>query len=245
MNGFPEAVTFDFHNTLARCDQWFELEVRQLVPEFLKWHASVNGMTPNAIEPDVAISAYRRIRLEIMDSGLEKDAATCVDLVTRELGLTLDRVTIETGVEAVMRETLHGSDPIPGVVDAVRRLRALNIKLGVVSSAAYHPFLIWSLDKFGILDQFDDIVTSASCGFYKSRTEIYSIALERLDARPDRSVHIGDSERFDIATPAKLGMRTVLFDAPRSEDSSNADVVVESLCGVDEIVLGLGKGSPA
>jgi hypothetical protein len=26
------AVTIDFHNTLARCDRWFDLEVRALCP---------------------------------------------------------------------------------------------------------------------------------------------------------------------------------------------------------------------
>ena len=30
------AVTLDFHNTIARCERWFALEVRELVPEILR-----------------------------------------------------------------------------------------------------------------------------------------------------------------------------------------------------------------
>ena len=37
------AVTLDFHNTLAQCESWFELEVRGLLPRFLEWHAGETG----------------------------------------------------------------------------------------------------------------------------------------------------------------------------------------------------------
>ncbi len=38
------AITFDFHNTLAECPEWFELEVRHLPSAYLAWHAERPGM---------------------------------------------------------------------------------------------------------------------------------------------------------------------------------------------------------
>lgn len=233
----PEAVTFDFHNTLARCDRWFDLEVRELLPEFLKWYAAVTGDVSVEIDHGEAVAAYRRIRREIMEHGLEKDAVTCVNIVTRELGFRFDSTMVERGVQEVMRATLATSTPIDGVVDAVTRLHEQGISLGVVSSAAYHPFLEWSLDKFGILDRFETIVTSASCGYYKSRTEIYEVALRELDVEPGNAVHIGDSFRFDVATPSKLGMHTILFDENQSHSGEvGTCAVVTTLTDVDRVI---------
>jgi FMN phosphatase YigB (HAD superfamily) len=237
MNAFPEAVTFDFHNTIAICDDWFQLEVYDLLPAFIRWHNTAHREGPITSDPALAMSAYRKIRGDIMDHGLEKDAATCVDLVLREFGYTLASEHIHTGVEAVMRETLGDSMPSPGITDSVHRLKGREVKLGVVSSAAYHPFLEWSLEKFSIGSAFDSVVTSASCGFYKSRTEIYTIAVDSLGANPSRSIHVGDSEVFDVATASRIGMGTILYDPERKATSgSQADAVVHTLEGIDTII---------
>lgn len=246
MNETPAAVTFDFHNTLAVCDQWFELEVRQVVPAFLNWHAACNGSKRLPVADGDAIDSYRRLRLEIMDHGMEVDAVSCVDYVTRELGYPIELGTIEHGVQEIMQRTLADSVPVPGVVESVRRLQSQGIRLGVVSSAAYHPFLQWSLEKFGILDAFDSIVTSASCGYYKTRTEIYSAALADLKTSADRTVHIGDSLRFDVETAARLGIKTIWFNRDAdSSKSSVADAVVTSLEDVDAIAVALLRNETA
>lgn len=240
MKHIPEAVTFDFHNTIATCDQWFQLEIRELMPAFLTWYATHHGSDSNRICAKESVTVYRRLRTEIMEHGIEMDAVTCVDAVTRELGFSLPADTIESGVETVMRATLAEATAVPGVVEGVRKLRSQGVRLGVVSSAAYHPFLEWTLDKFGILDDFDTIVTSASCGYYKSRTEIYSIALEHLDSTADRAVHVGDSHRFDVETASRLGIRTVWYNHENSTyPDVQADAVVTTLDGIDRLILGL------
>jgi FMN phosphatase YigB (HAD superfamily) len=53
------------------------------------------------------------------------------------------------------------------------------------------------------------VVSSAECGYYKSRPEIYWSALARLDADAHRSVHVGDSPRYDVEGAARAGMKTV------------------------------------
>src|SRR5689334_2147911 len=62
-----QAVTFDFHNTLAACPEWFELEVRRLPSAFLQWRASSTSLP---VDPELSAEAdvrYRQLRHEIMD----------------------------------------------------------------------------------------------------------------------------------------------------------------------------------
>lgn len=238
-----DAVTFDFHNTLAVCDEWFEIEIRQLVPEFLRWHGAKTGRAYGEEICEQAIEVYRTLRLGIMDHGIEMDAEACVATVTRDLGMIFEDDIIRQGVCAVMRKALANSVPVHGVIDAVRSLHHNGVKLGVVSSAVYHPFLEWSLEKFGIGDHFDSIITSARCGFYKSRTEIYEASLKELGANAGRTVHVGDSSRYDIETPSRLGMMTILYDADSSTaDGHNANAVVSSLVNVDFVIQHLADG---
>ena len=238
-----DAVTFDFHDTLAICDDWFQVEIRQLVPYFLRWYAKDAGIAVSECIFDRSVSTYRALRLGVMDHGIEMDAEACVSVVTRDLGMEIPASAIARGVCAVMNATLNDSVPVPGVVEAVRSLRGNGVRLGIVSSAVYHPFITWSLEKFGIGDQFDSIVTSARCGFYKSRTEIYQSALDDLGARASRTIHIGDSHKYDVETPSRLGMKTIWYEATGAASGDHlADVVVSSLTNVEQIVGKLAGG---
>ncbi len=234
----PTAVTFDFHNTLACCDEWFQLEIRGLLPAFLQWQSRQDGSTLSTATLERSVELYRKLRLEIMEHGVEQDAATCINLVTRELGFEFDTDTIERGLHDVMHACLDDCRPMAGVVAAVRALREQDIKLGVISSAVYHPFLDWSLEKFGIRSAFDIVVTSASCGFYKSRAEIYEFTLDTLEVTPGSTIHVGDSYLYDVQTAGKIGIGTVWLDLEREAgDSKTADVVVHTLEGVDRVLL--------
>ncbi len=204
------AITFDFHNTLAQADQWFDIEVSGLVSGFLRWRSTDRGVP---IDPETlwsADTAYRQLRSGIREHGNELTAEACVATILDELAISYSDEEIAIGVEALMLPALSTTSPIPGALETVRALRTAGISLGVVSSAVHHPFLLWTLDRFGIVNDFDDITTSASAGFYKSRPEIYWTALSALGASPETSIHIGDSHRYDVGGARKAGMKTVL-----------------------------------
>lgn len=233
-----KAVTFDFHNTLAECDEWFQIEIRELVPRVLDRLAARDGETISQDERDAAVQHYRALRLAIMEHGDERDAYDCTAEVLGLLGRERDPETIRHAVDDVMQVALPGSTPVAGVIAAVHGLRAREIELAVVSSAVHHDFLEWSLEKFGILDCFAHVITSASCGFYKSRTEIYEHALERLGVAPSEAVHVGDSHRFDVETATRAGMRTVWFSRTGTDVAINgAGLTVTSLEGLSPLIL--------
>ena len=220
MNG--QAITFDFHNTLAACPEWFELEVRHLPSSFLRWWSDRGGRLLAPALLDEADARYRQLRHEIIDHGNELTAEACLEHVFGAMQLQVSEDDVRRGVADLMRGALAGATPIPGAVATVREIHRSGVPVGIVSSAVYHPFLEWTLEAFGIRDAIDVVITSASAGFYKSRAELYVHAAELLGASPESMVHVGDSFRFDVAGANRAGMGTVWLrdDRSQSEDPS-------------------------
>lgn len=237
------AITFDFHNTIARCDRWFALEVRELAPEVLRLLAARGELTTADDIPDRARIAYRTLREGIMASGEERDALACTLATLHTLGLAPAREEVAAAIETLMREALPEATPQPGVIAAITALRARGLRLGVISSAVHHPFLDWTLERFGIADAFGTIVTSASCGFYKTRPEIYHAALAGLGVAAAETVHVGDSYRFDVQGAHRAGLRAIWYastEAALAQAENEADATVSDLATLPAIIATLG-----
>lgn len=235
-------MTFDFHNTLAECPDWFDLEVKHLPSSFLTWWTESKNQQ---IEPATLVTAderYRMLRHEIIDHGRELSAEACLSVVFQNMEFSVPESDIVKGVSELMRGALATTRPIPGAVETISALSDAGIRLGVVSSAVYHPFLEWSLEKFGISSAFTTVVTSASVGFYKSRPEIYRRAAEQLGVAPGSIVHVGDSLRFDVGGASRVGMGTVwLQHRERREDELKftPDLTLSTLTDSSEALLTL------
>ncbi|MCC2628535.1 MAG: Haloacid dehalogenase-like hydrolase, partial [Thermomicrobiales bacterium] len=157
-----QAISFDFHNTLATCPEWFELEVRHLPSAFLRWWSDRGGrrLAPGVL--DEADARYRQLRQEIIEHGNELTAEACLEYVFAAMRLPVSEDDLRSGVEDLMRGALAGAAPIPGAVATVREIHQAGVRIGIVSSAVFHPFLEWTLESFGIRDAFDVVITSAS-----------------------------------------------------------------------------------
>jgi hypothetical protein len=94
------AVTFDFHNTLAHSDAWFDLEVRHLVSAFLGWRGEQRGRPADPATMVAADAAYQRLRREIVAHGREVAAEAGVEQVLAELGEPVDPAEVRRGVRA-------------------------------------------------------------------------------------------------------------------------------------------------
>ncbi len=207
-----QVLTFDFHNTLAHCDPWFELEVRDL-PWAVIEHLDIARAGIDRARVD---DAYRQLRLDVIASGNEVDAYTAVRRVFTDLDIVADREAIDTTIDELMFQSTLAMEPVAGAVETVRHVHAAGARLGVISSAVHHRSLGWILGRLGIADCFDLIVTSASCGFYKSTTAIYENALGQLGGVAAMSVHVGDSLRWDVATAQQSGMTAVWLQTSRA-----------------------------
>jgi putative hydrolase of the HAD superfamily len=103
-------------------------------------------------------------------------------------------------------------DVRPAMVEAIRRLRAAGMPLGLLSNNVAPMARTGRLGE--LLEHFDAIVESSVEGVRKPEPEIYSRALERLSAAVGRSVAAADCAYLDDLgvnlKPARaMGFRTI------------------------------------
>lgn len=232
------AVTIDFHDTLFICDDWFALEVADLPAKFLDWQSARDDVPVDDDLRRRITTEYRALRRSIIQTGIEIDATENVLRVCSALGIYPNRDEVESAVHQLMYETLASAYPRPGAVALMRTLKAAGIPLGIVSNAIYQPFLEWAVEASGMSGLFNSVLTSARSGYYKSRPEIYWQAARELGVAPEAVIHIGDSPRFDVASAARAGMRTVWLDlANEAAGDCVADLTVTHLADLAPILF--------
>ncbi len=209
-------VLFDFHNTLATCDPWLELEIRTLPGLALKklvneGVAEVNGRLDERIEQ--ANTLFRELRQTVRDSGVELSAVEGTKRVLARMGLRPPDAALEAVVAELEHDCLPSVEMVAGADVALTRLREEGYRLGVVSSAGYPPFVEMALEMLGLRTFFSEVVTSAGEGIYKSDPEIFRRAAVRLGATPEEAVHVGDHAIYDVQAAKRAGLSAVWFVA--------------------------------
>jgi HAD superfamily hydrolase (TIGR01549 family) len=102
----------------------------------------------------------------------------------------------------------------PDVLPTLMALRARGYTLGVISDwgTALGPILL----KHGLVAYFDCLLISATAQHAKPSPHLYEQALQRANAIPDYTLHIGDSYIQDVLGARAVGMTPVLLDRKAS-----------------------------
>jgi putative hydrolase of the HAD superfamily len=113
----------------------------------------------------------------------------------------------------------------PGAIEALGCLRALGVRLGVLSN--WDSRLGPMLAALGLAECFDFTVVSHEVGYEKPHPAMFRAAIERAGTGPDRMLHVGDSREADIDPARALGMRTLWVGAAERSDAA--------VCGFDAL----------
>jgi HAD superfamily hydrolase (TIGR01509 family) len=188
-----DAVTIDAYGTLVR--------LIDPVPALCAGLAELGvERDPEAVGRAFAKEAafYRERSFEGRDpESLYDLRRRCVSIILEEVGSELAPELFVDGFVAALRFEL-----LPGAGEAVLTLRRHGLALAVVSN--------WD---FGLRQQLQGlalgeltVVTSAEAGAPKPDPAPFARALELLHVRPERSLHVGDSDS-DEAGARAAGMR--------------------------------------
>jgi HAD superfamily hydrolase (TIGR01509 family) len=239
-----KAVLFDFHNTLATCDEWLDLEIRTLPAMALQKLAERGWLgSPSAEVLEDATRLFREMRQSVRDSGVELSAVEGTRRVLAEFGFRPSDVEIEAVVAELEFALLPRVEMVPGVDVALEALREKGFSLAVVSSAGYPPFVERALEMLGLRAYFSAVITSAGEGLYKSDPEIFRRAVASLGTLPEQAVHVGDHALYDVQSARAAGLSAVWFVGHGIESAQlhhtnwdellraglQADVVIESM----------------
>jgi HAD superfamily hydrolase (TIGR01549 family) len=247
-------VLFDFHNTLATCDSWLDLEIRTL-PGLALERLRRDGILPGQTlpTPEEATQLFREVRDTVRQSGVELSAHEGTRRVLAQMGYRVQEETLAAVVEELEFDCLKDVEIVPGAHECLGALASAGYRLGVVSSAGFPPFVESALEMLGLRTYFSEVLTSTAEGIYKSDPEIFRRAVERLDTLPSEAVHIGDHALYDVTAARRAGLSTIWFAAhaertarlhnanwPELENAGRqADAIVTSLLQVPEAVASL------
>lgn len=99
---------------------------------------------------------------------------------------------------------------LPGIPEALSRLRAAGVRLVVVSNA--DGTVEEGLTRAGLREHLHAVVDSKVVGYEKPDPRIFTHALSLFDSDPARTLHIGDIYAADVAGARGAGVHALLLD---------------------------------
>ncbi|RPJ67704.1 MAG: HAD family hydrolase [Acidobacteria bacterium] len=97
-----------------------------------------------------------------------------------------------------------------GVPEALERMRAMGLRLAVVSNA--NGKLKVLLERMGLARHFDVMLDSHEEGVEKPDRRLFDLAVERMGARREETVHVGDLFSVDVGGARAAGLQAILLD---------------------------------
>ena len=123
----------------------------------------------------------------------------------------LDYALARTGVDPAVREPLMQAylalDAYPEVADTLRRLRAGELKIALLSNGE-PEMLAAGAKSAGIDDMLDAILSVEEVGVFKPHPRVYQLAVDRLAVRPDQ-IAFQSANAWDVSGAATFGLRAV------------------------------------
>jgi putative hydrolase of the HAD superfamily len=178
-----EAVTIDAYGTLV--------SLRDPVPS-LRTALAARGVDLDEHAVRAAFAAEVAFYVERSHEGRDEAALAllrrdCATVFLEAVGAELDPDEFTPAFLASL-----AFEEVPGAADACLALRADGLRLAVVSN--WDVGLHEHLRALGLSTLVDAVVTSAEAGAPKPAPAVFELALARLGAAPERTVHVGDAD---------------------------------------------------
>ena len=202
MRDLPPVVLFDVGHTLVFPPDRFFLQL--------------SGVYGGSTDPEQAAEAERQARRvyeqKVLASGVSTHWRTYFETYYQVLGV--DPVHFEEillSIRYAHRQWIGIFHVVrPTVYDLLSTLRARGVRLGIISHADKR--LLAQLKALGLTPYFEHIVGSSDVALEKPDPRIFELALERMRARPEQTLYVGDYRWLDFEPARRLGMQALLVD---------------------------------
>lgn len=194
-----QALLIDALGTLLRLDP---------VPPRLREALAQRGVEVSEADAERAFRAevayYLRHHFEGRDPvSLAALRERCAQVMSDELGAT---VPVDAMLEAIHFSRFEDARP------ALEEIRATRPSLRVVVVSNWDSSLPEGLERVGLAQLVDCVVTSADAGAAKPDPAVFRAALAAAGVEAGQALHVGDSVENDVEGARALGIRAVLLD---------------------------------
>lgn len=238
-----KAILFDFNATLIRSPEWIALEVRELPRRAFAYLASEGHIDPlSGAQLEKAEAVFREARLAADESYRETSHVDDLTAMVSALGLQEQAPPslIEETVATLHRQCVPRVRLEPHAQETLQHLQRMSLRLGIISNAAYAPFLKWTFEHFDLLNFFEEVIVSADVRTRKPGLDIFRIALERMGLSPPETVYVGDDYIKDVVASKKIGLRAIWYrpdeETRPSRDQTEADAIVTDHAEIPDLI---------
>jgi len=191
------AITIDLDDTL-----WAIHPVIARAEQRLHdWLAEHYPLTIERFTPD----AVQTLRSEVAEEFADRahDLGFLRRAVLRRMGEAVGYgASLVDDAFAIFYEARNDVEIFPGVLPALESLRQNYVLIALTNGNA-------DLDKIGIRDLFDDVISALTAGSAKPSRGIFDAAVRAGGADAQRTLHVGDNPQQDIDGARRAGLKTV------------------------------------
>lgn len=187
--------------------------------------------------PDVLAVAYQELAASLLEGGFalnkdvflpeflsrqeayrsERDTDLSEITTERVLRIVLERQGVSGVTHEQLRphlERMYAITQSHWIVEedthyTLQALKEAGYRMGIISNAGDDWDVQVLVDKAGIRPFFEYVNTSAAAGVRKPHPQIYQLAFDSMNVKPERSVMVGDTLAADIMGSKNLGMHNV------------------------------------
>jgi putative hydrolase of the HAD superfamily len=214
MTQLPRAMLIDMDDTILSAYGRPEIAWHKIAAEFAGEFAP---LLPQQVAAAILDSARRfwstaeaewRLKLtearhEVLRGGFAALAAAHRTALPTDLAIRLaDRFTAYRDEEMFI---------FPGAHDAIDRLKALGVKLALVTNGAAGPQRA-KVERFALTNRFDHIQIEGEHGFGKPEERAYLHAMAALGVTAPETWMIGDNLEWEVEAPQRLGIYAIWID---------------------------------
>ena len=143
-----------------------------------------------------------------------------------------------------LKNSLINVDPI--IIDVLLDIKKNGKKICLISNADIIDVMYWNESSLSNL--FDERIFSYEVGCLKPQSEIYEVALKKMNTTPSKCIFIGDGGSNELEGAKKLGMKTILTGYLLENDREDynsirkfADYYIKDFNEIIDIVRNLSK----
>lgn len=205
-----KAVFFDLYNTLVRYEPPRE-EIEAAALKEFGIDTSPEALSGPMLAADDFI--YNEIaRRPLSARSREEKTALYVqyqEMLLKEAGVKYDKQLVLVLLGKMQQATMDLA-LFEDVKPALDQLKRRGMILGLISNIEQD--MSAALDKLGLHDWLEIVVTSQDAGANKPKPEIFLYALRQAGVRPAEALYVGDQYKVDCLGARGAGMKGILLD---------------------------------
>jgi putative hydrolase of the HAD superfamily len=218
-----KAIFFDLDNTLYDYDSADKLATQALYDEFKKGN-------------DISFDEFKKVYSDSKEEVKRKLVGTAASheriLYLQELVERVDKTFQSDRImklyHAYWDTLIENAQLFDGVMETFQWLKSNNIKIAMVTNLTTYV-QIRKIENLGLSRYIDFLITSQEAGYDKPHPANFLLALHKVNLLAKDVLMVGDDLNSDIEGAQALGIKTVLYEFGKQENSNvNPDYTVQN-----------------